>query len=256
MNNRIAAIARYTVLEALRTRLALTVLVVAVLVLAASFFVREIAVTESLRFQTAFYAATMRFAMVFLAALYVIASIGREFQDKGLDMVVALDLPRGHYALGKLAGYLVVATALAAAAGVPLLFLTGSESVFQWTASLAIELAVIVALALFCAITFNQLMPAASFVLAFYLLARALAAARLIAANPIAGAESLTHRVIAGILDALALVIPPIDQWTRTSWLVDDAGAWSALAVIVAQGAICTLIFGAAAVFDLYRKNF
>ena len=167
MNNRIAAIARYTVLEALRTRLALTVLVVAVLVLAASFFVREIAVTESLRFQTAFYAATMRFAMVFLAALYVIASIGREFQDKGLDMVVALDLPRGHYALGKLAGYLVVATALAAAAGVPLLFLTGSESVFQWTASLAIELAVIVALALFCAITFNQLMPAASFVLAF-----------------------------------------------------------------------------------------
>ena len=94
MSHRIATIGRYTVLEALRTRLPmLTVMTIGVL-LGASFFVREIAITDSARFQTAFYAATARFAMVFLAALHAISSIARDFEDKGLDVVLALDLPR------------------------------------------------------------------------------------------------------------------------------------------------------------------
>src|SRR4051794_25937652 len=113
VNHRIATIARYTVLEAVRTRLPLLALACVAILLAASFFVREIAITESARFQTAFYAAAMRFAAVFIATLYSVASIAREFQDKGLDVMLALDLPRSHYIVGKLAGFLVIAVALA-----------------------------------------------------------------------------------------------------------------------------------------------
>ena len=104
MQNRIATIARYTMLEALRTRFAVLALAIIGVTLAGSFFIREIAITESARFQTAFYAASVRFAAVFVAALYAIASVSREFQDKGLDVALALDLPRSHYVLGKLAG--------------------------------------------------------------------------------------------------------------------------------------------------------
>ena len=256
MTDRIASIARYTVLEALRTRLPLTVAVVAAVLLAASFFVREIAITESLRFQTAFYAATMRFATVFLASLYVIASIAREFQDKGLDMVLALDLPRGHYIAGKLAGFIVLAFAMAAAAAVPLLLFAGATSVVQWSVSLAAELALIVALALFCAVTFSQLMPAASFVLGFYVFARAIAAVRLIGENPIAGADALSHKVTAGLIEALALIQPSLDRWTRTAWLVDDPARWSDVGAILAQGALFVIVLATAAMFDLYRRNF
>jgi len=256
MTDRIASIARYTVLEALRTRLPLTVTIVAAVLVLASFFVREIAVTESLRFQTAFYAATMRFATVFLAALYVIASIAREFQDKGLDMALALDLPRGHYVAGKLAGFVALALAIAAAAAIPLLFFASGASVLQWSVSLAAELALIVALALFCTVTFNQLMPAASFVLGFYLLARAIAAVRLIGENPITGADALSHKVTAGVIEALALVLPSLDRWTRTAWLVDDPARWSEVGGILAQGALFVVVFGTATMFDLYRRNF
>lgn len=256
MKNRIATIARYTALEALRTRLPVLAAVVIGALLAASFFVREIAVTDSARFQTAFYAATVRFATVFLAALHVIASMSREFQDKGLDMVLALDLPRAHYALGRLCGFLLIGAALAAAAALPLLVSNGWEPAVQWAASLAVELAVIIALSLFCVITFNQLIPAASFVIAFYLLARAITAIRLIGANPIAGADALSHQAMRWIVDALALFVPALDQWTRTAWLVDQAAPWITLGGVLAHGALFVTLLTAAAVFDLSRKNF
>jgi ABC-type transport system involved in multi-copper enzyme maturation permease subunit len=256
MTNRIGTIARYTVLEALRTRLPVLTAVVVCTLLGASFFVREIAITESARFQTAFYAATIRFATVFLAALHVISSVSRELQDKGLDMVLALDLPRGHYLLGKLAGFSAIAAALALAVALPLLPLAGWEPVAQWALSLAAELAVVVALSLFCVITFNQLMPAASFVLAFYLLARALSAVRLISGNPVAGADSLSHQVMTWLVEGLALVVPGLDLWTRSEWLVDEPVRWAALAGILVQAALFVTLLTAAAAFDLYRRNF
>jgi ABC-type transport system involved in multi-copper enzyme maturation permease subunit len=256
MKNRIAAIARYTILEALRTRLLLLATVVIGVLMAGSFFVREIAVTESARFQTTFYAATVRYACVFVVALYAIASVAREFQDKGLEVVLALDLPRSHYILGKLAGFLAIAALIATTASVPLVPLAGWQPVVPWAISLAFELAVIVALSLFCVITFNQLMPAFSFVLAFYLLARALTAIRLISANPIADAASVSHQIMTRLVEALAMVVPAFDAWTRTAWLVDNPPSGLALFSIAAHSALFVLIFASAAVFDMHRRNF
>lgn len=253
---RIATLARYTVLEAVRTRLPLMTLAAIGVMLAASFFIREIAISESARFQTAFYAAAMRFAAVFIAALYVVASIAREFQDKGLDVALALDLPRSHYIVGKLGGFLAIAAALAAAVSLPLIPLAGFEASAAWSLSLAFELALVVGFSLFCVITFNQVMPALAVAMAFYLFARALTAVRLIGENPIAGAQTLSHQAMTWLVEALALVIPALDGWTRTAWLVDRSDAWAPLAGIALHSALFVSIVAAAAVFDMHRKNF
>ena len=256
MKNRIVTIARYSVLEAMRTRLLLLTAVMVAILLGASFFVREIAITDSTRFQVAFYAAAARFAAVFVAALYVIASMTREFHDKGLDAVLALDLPRSHYILGKLAGFLAIALVLAVVVALPLVPLAGWLPVAQWTASLAFELAIVVALSLFCVVTFNQLMPAASFVLAFYVLARGLTAIRLISASPVSGAHTPSHEAMRWLTEGIALVMPALDGWTRTSWLVDQAASWSAILTILGQSAVYVTLLAAAAVFDFQRRNF
>ena len=256
MHNRIVGIARYTVLEAVRTRLPLLTLACIAVLFGASFFVRELAIAESVRFQTAFYAAAMRFAIVFVAALYVVASVAREFQDKGLDVMLALDLPRSHYIVGKLAGFLAIAAALACVVALPIIPLAGIDAVAAWGTSLALELAVVVAFSLFCVVTFNQLMPALSVVMAFYLFARALTAMRLIGGNPIAGGDTLSHRFMTWAIEALAYVVPALDQWTRTAWLVDKAAAWPSLPPIALHSALFIILVAAAAVFDMHRKNF
>ena len=256
MDARIAAIARYTLLEALRTRLAALVLVTLLGLLAASFFVEAISVTEGARFQASFYAASMRVASVFIAAVYVLVSVTREFNDKGLDVLLALDLPRSHYVLGRLAGFLAIAVLIAAAAALPLGWLATPTAALQWATSLAGELAIVVAFAFFCVVTFNQLTPAASFVLAFYTLARALTAIRLMSAHPLAGADTLSHQVIQFMVEALALFLPALDAWTQTAWLVNQPAPWSNLLELIGLSLLYVALLAGATMFDFYRKNF
>jgi ABC-type transport system involved in multi-copper enzyme maturation permease subunit len=256
MDSRITTIARYTLLEALRTRLAALVLLAVVVLLAASYFVLSIAVIEGTRFQAGFYAAGARLACVFVIGLYAIVSVTREFDDKGLDVMLALDLPRSHYVLGKLAGFLAIAAAVAAAAALPLVLLASPGPAMQWMLSLAFELAVVAALALFCVLTFSQLTLAASFVLAFYLLARSLTAIRLMSASPISGADTFAYGAARTVTEGLALVVPAFDGWTRTAWLVDGPAPWSALLQLAGESALYVALLAAAAMFDFYRKNF
>ena len=256
MNSRIATIARYTLLEALRTRLPLLVLIALAAVFGASLFVETISITEGARFQTGFYASGARLACVFIAGIFVLVSVTREFDDKGMDVLLALDLPRSHYILGKLAGFTAIAALIVIAASLPLAWLAGPHATLQWMLSLGFELAIVVALAMFCIITFNQLTPAASFVLAFYLLARALTAIRLMGAHPLTGADELSHEVIRYGVEALALVMPALDAWTQTAWLVNAPASWAAILQLAGQSALYIVLLAAAAMFDFHRKNF
>lgn len=255
MDSRIATIARYTLLEALRTGLPILVLVAFLSLLAASLFVETISIVEGARFQVGFYAAGARLASVFIAAIFVLVSITREFNDKGLDVLLALDLPRSHYVLGKLVGFLGIALLIAAAAAVPLAWFAPGPAVLQWTISLGLELAIMAALALFCVVTFNQLTPAASFVLAFYLFARSLTAIRLMSASPLTGTDTLSHQVIQFVVEALALVVPALDAWTQTAWLVNQQAPWSVVLELAGLSALYVALLAAATMFDFYRRN-
>jgi hypothetical protein len=99
-------------------------------------------------------------------------------------------------------------------------------------------------------------MPAFSFVAAFYVLARTLSVIRLISAHPIGDAAALSHRVMRFIVESLALVVPAVDTWTRTAWLVGDRSSWAPLVTIAASSALFVTLVTGAAVFDLQRRNF
>jgi len=51
------------------------------------------------------------------------------------------------------------------------------------------------------------------------------------------------------------LLLPHLDSFTRTEWLLYHTGSLAALAPIAAQTAIFVSLMAAAALFDLYRKN-
>lgn len=252
----ITTIGKYTALEAIRTRVPATALLTLAVLLGASLFIRELAVTESARFQIGFYAAAARLCAVFITALYVLASMTREFNDKGLEVLLALDVPRTHYICGKLAGFMLTAGGVAVLLSLPLWLLASPAAAAIWTASLAMELALITALSLFCIVTFSQLLPAAGFVTAFYLLARSVTAMQLMTAHPVAGQDTLSHQVTRGLVEALAYLMPALDRWTDTAWLVNGTPeSPTVLAAIAVQGAIYAALLAAATLFDFYRRS-
>lgn len=254
-SRRILTIARFTLLEAVRTRLPWLFIIVLGLILGTAYFIQQLAITESSRLQIAFSAAATRFAAVFVLSLHILTSIVREFDDKGLELTLSFDLPRSHYILGRLSGFALIALLVAVIATLPQLLLAPPDAALQWGLSLALELALMAALSLFCIVTFTRLMPAASFVFGFYLLTRSLTAIRLMSDTPLFGGDTLSHQVISLLVDALSLMLPAFDRYTQSTWLVDGAAPWPALGMLAAQTLLYTVLLGAATMFDFYRRN-
>jgi Cu-processing system permease protein len=117
-------------------------------------------------------------------------------------------------------------------------------------------LSVVAAFSLFCVIAFGQFMPAAALVLAFYLLARSLTAIQLISAHPLSGADTLSHTVGRWLVDALALVMPALDRWPQTGWLIDAPATWPMFVVLLAQALLYVVLLAGATMVDFQRRNF
>lgn len=247
-------IAFYTLLEALRNRLMWLVALVAIAGIAISGFLQEIAITESGQIQVALLAAFLRLSAAFLIATFVVTSVVREFNDKGLELLLALPLPRAGYLLGKLAGFAALALVPALLFGLLASFFTHTEQTLLWTASLICELWIVAAFSLLCVLTFNQIMTALSAVMAFYLLARSISALQLIGQGSLSE-NTLSQQVLNFVINAIAVLLPRLDEFTRTDWLVYHSGTWGALYPLLAQTAAYLALLTGAALFDLYRKN-
>jgi hypothetical protein len=75
-------------------------------------------------------------------------------------------------------------------------------------------------------------------------------------AHPLSGADTFSHQVIQFMVDALALVMPALDAWTQTAWLVNQQAPWMAMLELAGQSALYVALLAAATMFDFYRKNF
>lgn len=252
---RIRVIAAFTWLEAIRTRLPWVVVGMALVLLVASLFVRSLALTESTRIQLGFLSATLRFATVFVVCLHVLGSMLREAQDRGTELLLSIDITRFEYLAGKALGFVVVAAGIGAVFAAPIVVIAPYPEGLKWLVSLILEAWIIVAAALFCVITFNQLMIAATFVLAFYLLARVIASVVLVSSASFLAASGSAPEWLATGIKAVALLLPGLDEFTRTGWLLDEPVGWPTLVRLAGQAAIYVVLLLAAALFDLYRKN-
>jgi hypothetical protein len=57
------------------------------------------------------------------------------------------------------------------------------------------------------------------------------------------------------LVDTLALVMPALDRFSQSAWLVDGAAGWAMIGVCVLQAMLYTVLLVAAAMFDFYRRN-
>jgi hypothetical protein len=248
-------IARFTLLEAHRTRLHLLAALVFAVVWAGSLFIHQIAVTESDRLQWSFYASAARLSSVLMLALYITSSVVREFNEKGLELLLSLDLPRAAYVVGKLLGFAGIAVLLALAAGLPMLLHAPATVVAAWSFSLFLELSIVAALSIFCIVTFHQVLPAVMVVCGLYLLGRSLTAMRLMAETDLLGDLGGTRPFVDWSVQFLAFIVPALDRYAPTAWIAERSIESAAIGALLLQTALAVLVLLAAALFDFYRRE-
>ena len=251
----VASLAKAVLLEAVRNRLLWLAVVVFAVAFGLAQFLNQVAITESREIQAALLAALLRVAAVFIVVTFVITSMVRESSDKVTELMLSLPAPRAIYFFGKFAGYAAVALILALLCALPLALFAHPGGLAIWAASLLCELLIVTAMSLFCVLSLTQVVPAFAAVAGFYLLSRSMAAMQIIAGAALQQ-PTLTDRVVNAIVELIALLLPALDRMTQTTWLLESAPGASTLGAIAGQTAIYLVLIGAAALFDLYRKNF
>ena len=247
-------IARFCLLEALRTRYLWLLFGMLLMLLAATFFLRAIAVTESARIQLGVFAASARIASVFLITLHVAGTLVRQFNDKETELLFALDLTRRDYLLGRFLGYAGVCALTAFIVTLSIAMLGPEARLVAWGGSFALELMLTSAVTLFFVVSFVQIAPAVLFVASFYLLARSVSALQLISHSPLFSEGDFATAFGQKAMDLLALLLPRLDDFAQTEWLLGSDVTPPLGSVILQAGTYVGLLLGAS-LFDLQRKE-
>ncbi len=252
----ISTIAKYTFIEAIKNRLFVLMIIGLVCILGLSQFIGELAITETKEVQVALTGFILRLFAVFIASIFVITNLVREFNDKAFEFIISLPIPRHAYFFGKLCGFALLSVFVAIFISLPLYFYTTIPQVLIWNISLICELFILIALCLLCLFTLGQITTALSAVVAFYILARSIGTIQLISHSPILESTEFSQQFINRLVDAIAYVIPDLGGFTKTQWLVYETGSTDDLIVILIQTSIYIVLLSSAALFDLYRKEF
>jgi ABC-type transport system involved in multi-copper enzyme maturation permease subunit len=247
----IAVIARFVLLEARRSGLPWLALACIAASFGLALFLSQVALTETREFQAAAAAVLLRFSGAFLIATYVVTSVARETGDRGLELALTLPISRLTYYAGKLAGFACCGALLAMAFAMPLLLWSPPAAVVMWCASLAMETALVAAIALFFSMTLG-VVPAFAATAGLYLLGRSISAIQAIAAGPLAEKGDSALR---GAINAFAVLVPRLDSATRTEWLIYGSGTSTDFLAALGGTAIYFAVVVAAGLFDFSRRN-
>jgi Cu-processing system permease protein len=256
MYSKVFTIARFTIIESLRNRF----LLLSFLVIAVSFalveFIGDLAITEHRVTQVAILAAFLRMSAVVIITLFVVSSSVRELNDKTLEMILAMPVPRGSYYLGKLFGYLYIAALVSVIFAVLLLLYADPEQVVIWSISLFFELILVVALSLVMLFTFNQVPSALMGVFIIYGASRIATSIFLISKYPIIAHTSAAQKFMDGLIEVMTWLLPDLHRFTQTEWLAYNTAEWGNLLPLLGQTIIYLVFLSFIALFDFYRKNF
>jgi len=254
-HNLLLTIAKYSIWEAIRDKFLIFILIGVVTFFCISLFIGELAITESAQMQAAILASSLRLFSVFTMSLFVITSMIREFNDKGFELILSHPVPRSSYYFGKFAGFSVVALLIALMSLFCLWIYVPVNFALFWSFSLFCELLIIISLSLLCLFSFNSITISFSVVMAFYILSRSIEVIQLISDSPILPIGSMSHKFMNSLLDVIAYIIPDLNKFTQTDWLIYVSDINADMFIVIGQTLIYIILLSSVALFDLYRKE-
>lgn len=254
MRHKLGTIAYYTFLEAISNRLFMLSLTGLVCLFGLAEFAGELSITETRQIQAVLVASITRWFLVITCALFVITSMIRETNDKGIELILSLPVSKTSYYFGKFCGFICLATVILGLSSLLLLLYASPIALLYWLFSLLCEMAIIIAVSMLFLFTFSNITVAFMAVLAFYILSRSIASIQLLSTSPILESTSYSQHFMNFLVDAIAYVLPDLDAFTRSDWLLYGTDS-SALSFVLVQTIIYLAILFAAGLFDIYRKE-
>jgi ABC-type transport system involved in multi-copper enzyme maturation permease subunit len=249
---------RYVLLTATRDRLFIGLLIGILAAAYISSVLGSTAMLEPEQMSIAFTAASARVIIMIGIIVFIGFHMRNAFDAKEIDVLLSRPISRTTLVLSYWVGFAAVAACLV----VPTVLLVGligtlnMTGFWLWSVSLLLESWLVVSVALFASLTIKSGVGTVLASLAIYTLSRMMG---FFLATTNAGNVFKDQTINTGaqwMMDAISLVVPRLDFFAKSNWLIYGARSYEDATVVVLQSAVFIPLLVVACVIDFKRKQF
>lgn len=247
---------RYILITALRDWLFVGLLAGIVAATAISATLGSTAFLEERAMTLTFASGSARLILMIGLIVFVCFHIRNAFDTKEIDVILSRPISRTNLVLAYWLGFAFVGLLLV----IPIVGLMALIGVSNWTGfigwaiSLLLEAGLVVALALFSAFTLKSAVSSVLACMGFYVLSRMMAFFVLTTQNGIA--VSGKWLLLKYVLVAVSTMVPRLDLFSKSEWLVYGFDSHQDWTVFAAQAVIFIPLLLLASIADFRRKQF
>jgi hypothetical protein len=251
-------IIRYTLLTAGRDWLFIGLLAIIAIAYGLSVFTGGTALVEQEQMSLAYFAGSSRIAMQVGLIVFVCFHVRRLFDNREIESMLSKPISRPQFVVA----YWLAFVMLGFVAVIPVIvlmklaFSPNPVGLAYWASSLVLEISLVLAFALVASLILGSAVTAVMASFAFYMISRLMGFFVATLDQPSLMNSGKYGQLMSNIMLVLSTVIPRLDLYAKSSWLIYGIDGQNDLWVFQAQSIVFIGVLLAMAVFDFKRKQF
>jgi ABC-type transport system involved in multi-copper enzyme maturation permease subunit len=246
-------------MAAMRDRLLISVLAIAILGICLSLISSSSAVVEQNKFAIVYMASSLRMLILAGLTLFVVFFVRRSFDARDIEYLLSRPVSRATLVLSNAAAFSVLALALG---GILALVVGGFaysdggnlKGILLWSFGVTAEYIILANIALFFAMVLSSPVMAGMAVMGFYALARMIG--ELLGIAQSSTFHFIGDTLLTACMKIISVAIPRLDLMTQTSWLIYGAGTVQDYGFIMIQAVAFVSLVLVACLIDLTKREF
>lgn len=249
---------RYILLTALRDWLFVGLFLGVVVCALVSSAMGSMAMVEPQQLRLVYAAASVRLVLVVGLIVFVCFHVRNAFDTKEIDVFLSRPISRSNLILSYWMGFATVALMLALPT-IGMVYLVGIgafKGFAAWAGSFALEMTLVVAVALFSSFTLRSAVSSVMASLGFYVLSRMMGFFIATANSSLLFESQELNTFFKSVMEYVAIVVPRLDFYSKTEWLIYGVSENIELYRYGLQTAIFIPLLLLATIADFRRKQF
>ncbi len=249
---------KYILLTALRDWLFAALFVGVVFSTLVSGVMGGTALLEPEQMTLSFSASSARVILVIGMIVFVCFHLRQAFDTKEIDVLLSRPISRSNLVLSYWLGFAFVGALLVIPTAVILLWsgIISEYGFIAWIVSLLLEIWLVISIAMFAALTLKSAVSSVLASLGIYVLSRMMGFFAATAENGILFHNQTLNESIRWVLDIISIIVPRLDFFAKSQWLIYGVKSYSDIYLYVAQAGIFVPLLLTAAIIDFRRKQF
>lgn len=246
---------KYVFLAAIRDKLILALLLIMSIGAALSTFLGSAAIIEKDQFSLVFAAGSLRIITIVGLTLFIVFFLRRSFESKDIEYLLSKPVSRFKFLLSYSFALSALSAFVSFVCGLVICIVSWTFNDYGhslWVLSLVVESIVMANVALFFSMYLTSASSASMAIFSFYILSRMMGQLLGIANSTLVDDYGPAYMV----LQFVSVVIPRLDLFGQTSWLIYGMENLNYFLIILAQGIVFSVLVFLATLLDLIKRQF